>query len=252
MLRHLPRLTRAISHALYSEKLSREDLSWIQPYQPSLAAAWLFQRSMSMGVGQQQQAASGTSMHHSVISTPTGDTSEGEGMLPSAASNSQTAGVKAPVEAVPSSSGPHSADNKAGDAGGSGGSSTGYSWLQKLLLLPANHINELLGANFTVMSLLGLRVLKPFLQDTLQLVPLALTMMGMMLVKPLVITRVLWQVRVAAVADVAGSVQPYVLFGHKGTRAQVAVLLLRSSAAGTVVWCECVIVCVMILLEGGA
>jgi lycopene cyclase CruP len=69
------------------------------------------------------------------------------------------------------------------------------SWLQQLALLPNNHINALLGANFGVMLLLGQRVLKPFLQDTLQLLPLALTMTGMMFAKPLVISRVLLQVR---------------------------------------------------------
>jgi hypothetical protein len=64
-------------------------------------------------------------------------------------------------------------------------------WLQ----LPADHINALLGANFTAMAFLGQRVLKPFLQDTLQLGPLAATMAGMMFVKPLVIARVFVQVR---------------------------------------------------------
>lgn len=68
------------------------------------------------------------------------------------------------------------------------------SWLHKLLLLPVDHINALLDANFTVMSFLGQRVLKPFLQDTLQLGPLAATMFGMMFVKPLVISRVFGQV----------------------------------------------------------
>ncbi|KAF6255437.1 hypothetical protein COO60DRAFT_211816 [Scenedesmus sp. NREL 46B-D3] len=54
MLRHLPRFSSAIAHALKDGKLSRTELAWIHPYQPSLSAAMLFQRSMSVGVGQLQ------------------------------------------------------------------------------------------------------------------------------------------------------------------------------------------------------
>eukprot|EP00775_Hariotina_reticulata_P005190 gene5190-5428_t len=247
MLRHLPRLARAISHALSSEKLSRQDLSWIQPYQPSLAAAWLFQRSMSMGVGQQHQAlqqaleagggsagggvapgtaaagedaaagygprlpdkwcnngsgagqlqssgaASATNINNLSSSTLAHDASNSSRRSESAV-NADSQAARSTVAAESAlTSGTQPVEKKAGDPGNGGGSSTGRSWLRQLLLLPANHINALLGANFTVMSVLGLRVLKPFLQDTLQLGPLALTMFGMMLVKPLVITRVLWQ-----------------------------------------------------------
>mgnify|MGYP006304152027 CR=1 FL=1 len=34
--------------------------------------------------------------------------------------------------------------------------------------LPANHVNEVLGCNFDIMRVLGDRVLRPFLQDTIQ------------------------------------------------------------------------------------
>ena len=59
--------------------------------------------------------------------------------------------------------------------------------------LPANHINRLLRCNFSVMRLFGDRVLRPFLQDSLQAGPLALTMLGMMLRDPLTVTLVLFQ-----------------------------------------------------------
>ncbi len=52
MMRHLPRLARGLHQALDEDRLARGDLAWLQPYQPSLAASWLFQRSMSIGVGQ--------------------------------------------------------------------------------------------------------------------------------------------------------------------------------------------------------
>jgi hypothetical protein len=52
MLRHCGRLVNAIGQALDQDKLTRGDLALIQPYQPSLAAAWLFQRSMGFKPGQ--------------------------------------------------------------------------------------------------------------------------------------------------------------------------------------------------------
>ena len=52
MLRHLPRLTRGLDEALHQDRLQRRDLGWLQPYQPALSAAWLFQRSMSVKTGQ--------------------------------------------------------------------------------------------------------------------------------------------------------------------------------------------------------
>jgi lycopene cyclase CruP len=53
MIRHLSRLTHGIHAALEAELLDRTALSLLQPYQPSLAVTWLFQRSMSVGMHQQ-------------------------------------------------------------------------------------------------------------------------------------------------------------------------------------------------------
>lgn len=53
---------------------------------------------------------------------------------------------------------------------------TGGGWL------PPNQINRLLRCNFTVLRALGTWVLRPFLTDTFQAGPLALTMVGMSLV----------------------------------------------------------------------
>jgi lycopene cyclase CruP len=53
MIRHLERLTRGVHAALNADLLNRQDLSLLQPYQPSLAVTWLFQRAMSVGVRQQ-------------------------------------------------------------------------------------------------------------------------------------------------------------------------------------------------------
>ena len=48
---------------------------------------------------------------------------------------------------------------------------------------------------FCAMQILGDWALRPFLQDTIQLVPLGLAMTGMMLRNPLAVSRVLLQVR---------------------------------------------------------
>ncbi|CAL5227327.1 g10267 [Coccomyxa viridis] len=55
MLRHLQRLTDGLDQALKQDRLSRNALKLLQPYQPSLAAAWLFQRSMALKPGQLQE-----------------------------------------------------------------------------------------------------------------------------------------------------------------------------------------------------
>jgi lycopene cyclase CruP len=52
MIRHLKRLTHGIHAALEVDRLDRADLKLLQPYQPSLAVTWLFQRSMSVGIHQ--------------------------------------------------------------------------------------------------------------------------------------------------------------------------------------------------------
>lgn len=246
MLRHLKRLTNSITQALTEDRLSRADLSWIHPYQPSLSAAWLFQRSMSVPVG------------HTAPAPRTGPAPTRETGLPPASSadrNSpatlgtqlvvggggpvETLGavpagvldttpsasniVPYHVEGAPSVAGEHAAKQpiinaadvpleaqnilgkpRTGSATQSdtseqppsktaSASTTGESWLARFLMLPAHHINQLLACNFAVMKFLGERVLKPFLQDTIQLVPLTLTMWGMMLHSPVAVSRVLVQ-----------------------------------------------------------
>lgn len=52
MLRHLGRLTEGLDGALKQDFLGMEDLRSLQPYQPNLSVTWLFQKSMSVGVGQ--------------------------------------------------------------------------------------------------------------------------------------------------------------------------------------------------------
>lgn len=138
MLRHLGRLSGAVGHALREDRLSRQDLAWVHPYQPSLSAAWLFQRSMSVQVGQTQQQL------------------QQQQSAPPAAAAADAAAAPAAATATTSSS---------------GSSQPSSAWWRQLLLLPGSHINALLGANFTAMAILGQRVMKPFLQDTLQVRP---------------------------------------------------------------------------------
>jgi lycopene cyclase CruP len=52
LVRHLPRLATAVDEALREERLSRRDLAWVQPYLPSLSAAFLLQRAMAPRPGQ--------------------------------------------------------------------------------------------------------------------------------------------------------------------------------------------------------
>lgn len=54
LCRHLPRISRSISHALSTNSLKKSDLALINPYLPNLCVAWLFQRAMSIKVGQQK------------------------------------------------------------------------------------------------------------------------------------------------------------------------------------------------------
>jgi lycopene cyclase CruP len=53
LCRHLPRVSRAINHALVANRVKEKDLAKIHPYLPNLSVAWLFQRAMSIKVGQQ-------------------------------------------------------------------------------------------------------------------------------------------------------------------------------------------------------
>ncbi|ARV60056.1 FAD-dependent oxidoreductase [Nostocales cyanobacterium HT-58-2] len=52
MVRHLQRLTLGIHEALQTDQLSAQAIALLQPYQPSLAVTWLFQKAMSVGVNQ--------------------------------------------------------------------------------------------------------------------------------------------------------------------------------------------------------
>ncbi|KAK9806132.1 hypothetical protein WJX72_002795 [[Myrmecia] bisecta] len=52
MVRHIQRLTDGLDNALREDQLSKRALTLMQPYQPSLSAAWLFQRSMAFRIGQ--------------------------------------------------------------------------------------------------------------------------------------------------------------------------------------------------------
>ncbi len=56
LMRHLVRLTESIHESLTQNFLAASDLRSIQPYQPNLSVTWLFQKSMSVGVGQQVEA----------------------------------------------------------------------------------------------------------------------------------------------------------------------------------------------------
>lgn len=55
MLRHLKRLTTGIDDALQNDMLDRQELAALQPYQPNLSVTWLFQKAMSVGIGQKTE-----------------------------------------------------------------------------------------------------------------------------------------------------------------------------------------------------
>ncbi len=52
MMRHLGRLTIALSDALTIDRLDRTSLARIQPYQPNIQVTWLFQKTMSVPLTQ--------------------------------------------------------------------------------------------------------------------------------------------------------------------------------------------------------
>jgi lycopene cyclase CruP len=56
LMRHLVRLTEGIHECLTQDFLTVQDLRSLQPYQPNLSVTWLFQKSMSVRVGQQVEA----------------------------------------------------------------------------------------------------------------------------------------------------------------------------------------------------
>jgi lycopene cyclase CruP len=175
MLRHLPRLADGVDEALGQERLGRGDLAWLQPYQPALSVSWLFQRAMSIKPGQLRREAQPPSTAPSASSEP-----------PAAAAVAAVAAAASPPAAP--------AGQQPARAAGLRGQPAGGGWL------PAGHINRLMRCNFAVMRALGDRVLRPFVQDSMQLGPLALTMLGMMLRDPVVITRVAFQVGPLAIA----------------------------------------------------
>ncbi len=53
LTRHLDRVSGAISEALHNDCLHKDDLSMINPYTPNLSATWMFQKAMSVRVGQE-------------------------------------------------------------------------------------------------------------------------------------------------------------------------------------------------------
>ncbi|KAG2423187.1 hypothetical protein HXX76_010955 [Chlamydomonas incerta] len=233
MMRHLPRLSRGLNQALREDRLARPDLNWLHPYQPSLSASWLFQRSMSLAVGQAAYPAdyphapayyAAAREAKAAAAAAAAESAEGfDGLVSTASERAlalQEAAMEA-VEAVAARFAAGSADpadyfhveqevpgssNRAAPQLASGKAQPPPPKLKKKLFerdfrtapewqrLPYSHVNEILGTNFGVMGVLGDRVLKPFLQDTIQLVPLSLSMTGMMLSNPVTVSRVLLQV----------------------------------------------------------
>ena len=52
LTRHLSRVGGAINEALENDCLHKDDLGMVNAYQPNLSAAWMFQKAMSVGIGQ--------------------------------------------------------------------------------------------------------------------------------------------------------------------------------------------------------
>ncbi|MEW5307740.1 MAG: hypothetical protein WDW36_010116 [Sanguina aurantia] len=226
MVRHLGRLTRALDQALAENRLSQYDLGLVQPYQPSLSASWLFQRAMSFNVGQarypdtspeqafQSAVTSGFSPQFSQQQASPFQQMAVSASADGASSRQSTATLESPE--APAGSSPSTATKAysyaissannlrrqsknqpsmtlqpRSTAGRNGGGSVA---VPEWAMLPHTHVNELLAANFGAMGVLGDRVLRPFLQDTIQLVPLSMSMVGMLLLNPLAVVRTLIQV----------------------------------------------------------
>lgn len=115
LTRHLPRLTEAVTDALKYNCLDKENLSFINFYNPGISSQWMLQRAMSLRKGTQY-------------------------------------------------------DEK--------------------------FINHLLGENFKAMGNLGEPILKPFLQDIVQFIPMGVTMLTQVSKEPLFIPRIIQQVGV--------------------------------------------------------
>ncbi|CAM9157290.1 unnamed protein product [Choristocarpus tenellus] len=52
LTRHVKRISDALSEALEVDLLDRDSLQRINAYQPALTSTWMFQKSMSVGVGE--------------------------------------------------------------------------------------------------------------------------------------------------------------------------------------------------------
>ncbi|CAM9558359.1 unnamed protein product, partial [Laminaria digitata] len=52
LTRHVKRISEALSEALDGDLLDKESLGMVNAYQPSLTSTWMFQKSMSVGVGE--------------------------------------------------------------------------------------------------------------------------------------------------------------------------------------------------------
>jgi lycopene cyclase CruP len=168
LLRHLPRLTRGIPLALsHKAHRSARKLGRLQPYQPSLSCAWLFQRAMTFPAGSLGE-------RETVGSATTPDSSATASCHVDAAAHTS----------VPSSPHPHPPPH-----------------LPFYRQLSRSHVNDLLRSNFRVMGFLGERVLQPFLRDTIQFVPLCLTMGLVPVVDPLLLPRIVPQLGLGVIGD---------------------------------------------------
>jgi lycopene cyclase CruP len=56
MMRHLARLSAGIELAIRADALGNNELQLLQPYQPNIAVTWMFQRAMSVRIGQKVDA----------------------------------------------------------------------------------------------------------------------------------------------------------------------------------------------------
>ncbi|CAM9859710.1 unnamed protein product [Ectocarpus sp. 4 AP-2014] len=56
LTRHVKRISEALSEALEGDLLDKKSLGLVNAYQPSLTSTWMFQKSMSVGVGERVDA----------------------------------------------------------------------------------------------------------------------------------------------------------------------------------------------------
>lgn len=157
MVRHLQRLDAGIHQALETDSLGPQALARLQPYQPSLAVTWLFQRAMSVGVNQK---------------------------------------------------------------------------------LDPDQINQLLGAVFGVMERLGDPVLRPFLQDIVQFLPLSRTLLGVSLRHPRLVAKIIPQVGLPALWDWLGHYLRLGLYSGLHSTAGISQLWRSSLAPGQQYSCD--------------